>query len=181
MRNALQEYLAEGACPAYRGKDEILAFEGFAGHAGAVPMPLRQDAMTGASILIQHIVNSTMKQYPYDVTATIGKLELLPGSSNCIPSKCTFTVDLRSGEMDYIDELTEYIKKKAEEAAGKYNLKISVDIDSRKAPVRMEERLRQILKESCDSLGYSYRNINSGAGHDAMVFASRWPTAMLFV
>jgi len=154
---------------------------GFAGHAGTVPMPLRQDAATGACRLIDSIARHTAKQYAYSATATVGKLELLPGSSNCIPSKCVFTVDLRSGKMSNVDELTAFIQKRAGEIAKECNLEIQVHIDSRTDPIEMDGKLRGLLRKSCEQLGCSHRDINSGAGHDAMVFSARWPTAMLFV
>ncbi len=158
-----------------------ITVKGFAGHAGTVPMPLRQDAMTGASRLIQDIADFTTKNYSYKATATIGRLELLPGSSNCIPSKCTFTVDLRSGKTTSINELTDFIKIRSREIANEFELEIDVHIDSYKNSIAMDYQLRQILKKSCNRLGYSCKDIDSGAGHDAMIFAGRWPTAMLFV
>ncbi|MGL5436448.1 MAG: Zn-dependent hydrolase [Lachnospiraceae bacterium] len=154
---------------------------GFAGHAGTVPMPLRQDAATGACRLIDSIARHTAANYAHSATATIGKLELLPGSSNCIPSKCVFTVDLRSGNISNIDELTSFIQKSSEEVAKECNLEIQIHIDSRKNRIEMDGKLRGLLRKSCEQSGYSCRDINSGAGHDAMIFSARWPTAMLFV
>ena len=154
---------------------------GFAGHAGTVPMPLRQDAATGACRLIDSIARHTIANYAHSATATIGKLELLPGSTNCIPSKCIFTVDLRSGSMSNIDELTAFIQKRAEETAKECHLTIQVHVDSRKDPIAMDRTLREMIRKSCAKSGCSCRDINSGAGHDAMIFSGRWPTAMLFV
>ena len=154
---------------------------GFAGHAGTVPMPLRQDAAVGACRLIDSIARHTAEHYADSATATVGKLELLPGSSNCIPSKSVFTVDLRSSKMSNIDELTAFIQKNAGEIAKECNLEILINIDSRKNPIEMDKKLCGLIRRSCERLGHSCRNINSGAGHDAMVFSARWPTAMLFV
>lgn len=154
---------------------------GFAGHAGTVPMPLRQDAAVGACRLIDSIAAHTADQYAYSATATVGKLELIPGSSNCIPSKCVFTVDLRSGKMSRIDELTAFIREKSEQVAKECHVEIQVGVDSRKESVGMDGKLRDLIRKSSDELGYSHRDIDSGAGHDAMAFSTRWPTAMLFV
>jgi len=154
---------------------------GFAGHAGTVPMPLRQDAASGACRLVNHIACHTTQHYAHSATATIGKLDLLPGSSNCIPSKCIFTVDLRSGKMSNIDELTDFIQQKAREVAKECNVDIEVRIDSRQDPIEMDGHLCSMIQESCEQLGYSYRTMNSGAGHDAMILSARWPAAMLFV
>lgn len=158
-----------------------VSVSGFAGHAGTVPMPLRQDAAAGACRLIDSIIRYTIEHHTYDATATIGKFELLPGSSNCIPFKCVFTVDIRSGKKSKIDELMSFIQNRAKEAAQECHVDIQIRVDSRKDPVAMDEKLRSLLQKSCEQLGYSCRSINSGAGHDAMVFSTRWPTAMIFV
>ena len=154
---------------------------GFAGHAGTVPMPLRQDAAIGASCLINHIASHTTKYYAYSATATIGRMELFPGSSNCIPSKCIFTVDLRSGIKSNIDELIAFIRQKSVEVAREYDLAINIHIDSYQEPIEMDKILRGVIQDSCKKLGYTYRNMDSGAGHDAMIFSARWPSAMLFI
>lgn len=154
---------------------------GFAGHAGTVPMPLRRDAAASACRLIDSIARHTAANYTHTATATVGKLELIPGSSNCIPSRCVFTVDIRSGKASNIDELTAFIQKRAREVAKECDVEIQVDIGFRKEPIRMDGKLRCLLRKSCAELGYSCRDMNSGAGHDAMVFSARWPAAMLFI
>nr|WP_255324695.1 M20/M25/M40 family metallo-hydrolase [Budvicia aquatica] len=52
---------------------------------------------------------------------------------------------------------------------------------SYKSPVVMNEALRQLIIHSCEKLNLSYRHMNSGAGHDAMIMAGVCPSAMLFV
>lgn len=154
---------------------------GFAGHAGTVPMPLRQDAAQGACRLIDRILRHTTEHYPSSATATVGKLDLLPGSSNCIPASCTFTVDLRAGELSTVETLTGYIKEQAAEVAKECSVSIDVSVGSKTDAIRMDAHLQQILRRSCQEAGATFRTLNSGAGHDAMVFSAHWPTAMLFV
>lgn len=154
---------------------------GFAGHAGTVPMPLRQDAATGASKLISSISDYTTENYAYTATATVGKLQLTPGSSNCVPSKCVFTVDLRSGEMSNVEEVINYIRECAANIASECDVNIEISVDSKQEAIAMDKDLRRCMHASCEKLGYSHRDINSGAGHDAMIFSSHWPTAMIFI
>ena len=154
---------------------------GFAGHAGTVPMPLRQDAATGACRLIDRIARHTTQHYAQTATATVGKLELQPGSSNCIPSQCTFTVDLRAGKLADVDALTDFIKQRAAEVGQECQVDIQVTVNSRTDAIAMDPQLGKLLQQSCQTLGHSWRAMNSGAGHDAMIFSGRWPTAMLFV
>ena len=154
---------------------------GFAGHAGTVPMPLRQDAAWGACRLIDRILTHVTAGYAGTATATVGKVDVLPGSSNCIPSSCTFTVDLRSGELVTVEELTEYIRAQAQTVEKECHVTIDIQVGSKTDSIEMDEQLRQLLIKNCNSLGVTHRPMNSGAGHDAMVFSKHWPTAMLFV
>jgi allantoate deiminase len=45
----------------------------------------------------------------------------------------------------------------------------------------MDQRLTASLARAVEASGYYLHHITSGAGHDAMVLASRVPTAMLFI
>ena len=154
---------------------------GFAGHAGTVPMSLRQDAAWGACRLIDRILVHTKEKYAHTATATVGRLELQPGSANCIPASCTFTVDLRSGEIDTVEEITDYIRTQARVVEAECDVTIDVRVGSKTDAIELDKHLREVLARSCNALGITHRPLNSGAGHDAMVFSSHWPTAMLFV
>lgn len=154
---------------------------GFAGHAGTVPMPLRRDAAWGACRLVDRILTHTKERYPQTATATVGRLEVQPGSSNCIPASCTFTVDLRSGKLATVEELTDFIRAQARAVEAECDVTIDVQVGSKTDAIELDGRLREVLARSCDTLGITHRPLNSGAGHDAMVFSGHWPTAMLFV
>jgi len=45
----------------------------------------------------------------------------------------------------------------------------------------MDERLSSFLVDAIEAAGTPVKQMPSGAGHDAMVMASRVPTAMLFL
>jgi len=45
----------------------------------------------------------------------------------------------------------------------------------------MDERLTAYLVDALEAAGFASRIMPSGAGHDAMVMATRLPTAMLFL
>ena len=154
---------------------------GFAGHAGTVPMQVRQDAGIAAFDLITNINRHVTERHALNATATVGRLALLPGSANCIPSKCSFTVDLRAGDYAYIEEMTAHIRSCAAGIENKHNVRIDIQIESQKQPVQMDTQIQRAVQKSCDELGYTYMRLNSGAGHDAMIFAEQWKTGMIFV
>lgn len=158
-----------------------VTINGFAGHAGTIPMPLRQDAATGASHIISRISSYTTEKYPYLATATVGQLKLLPGSANCVPGKCIFSVDLRAGSLEIVEEITEYIRGLGKECEELFHVSAEVEVNSRQSPIEMNADIRQVYRDCCEKLGYGYCNMNSGAGHDSMVFAGHWPSAMFFI
>ena len=158
-----------------------ITVHGFAGHAGTVPMDVRQDAGIAAFDLITNVNRHVTENYALDATATVGRLSLLPDSSNCIPSKCSFTVDLRAGKYAHIEEITAYIRSCAADMESKYGVQIDLQIESQKQPVQMDSQIQSVIQKSCDELGYAHMRLNSGAGHDAMIFAEQWKTGMIFV
>jgi len=154
---------------------------GFAGHAGTIPMPLRQDAATGASHMISRISSYTTEKYSYQATATVGQLKLLPGSVNCVPGKCIFSVDLRAASLEIIEDITKYLRKLGKECEELFHVSTEVEVNSRQSPIEMNFDIRQVYRDSCEKLGYSYCSMNSGAGHDSMIFSKHWPSAMFFI
>lgn len=48
-------------------------------------------------------------------------------------------------------------------------------------PVELDEGIRRVLQDQADGLGFSWRAMSSGAGHDAMIMAPFFPTGMIFV
>ena len=154
--------------------------DGFAGHAGTVPMPNRQDAGIGAFRMID-LVNRHVTEKYAGATATVGCLELFPSSTNCIPSKCVFTIDVRAEKTQYVHEITKFIIEQGKIIGQTCNVDVHVKVNSLKEPVKMDSDIQGMIEKSCSELGYSYRRINSGAGHDAMIFAKKWKSAMIFV
>ncbi len=67
---------------------------GMAGHAGTVPMHLRQDALVAAAEMVLQVEREA--RAARDIVATVGRLEVRPGAVNVIPAAVTFTIDTRS-------------------------------------------------------------------------------------
>ena len=52
---------------------------------------------------------------------------------------------------------------------------------TRKEPVKMNAALAGGIEDVCKELGFTSMRLNSGAGHDSMIFAKLWDTAMIFL
>ena len=62
-------------------------------------------------------------------------------------------------------------------------MKVKIDFGAiwRKEPTTFDARIVAAVEEAAKKLGYGYRRITSGAGHDACNLASVVPSAMIFV
>lgn len=153
--------------------------EGQAGHAGTTPMDGRSDALVTAAQIISEIP-SLAKEVSEGTVATTGKLNVFPNGSNVIPSKTVFTVDIRSGKEEHIQNVI----RKLNELVNSHNregIKITVSQQLYMEPKAMNRDIISLLKKSSSTLNIPYCSINSGAGHDAMVLAEVTDVGMLFI
>lgn len=149
-------------------------------HAGTTPMDLRLDALKTAAAVINQIPALAIEQGKGSV-ATVGTLSVRPGAPNIVPGEVEFTVDTRSLDASCINlmkkRITDSLEKISRDDGTTFQLDQLLKVD----PVAMDEEIRQELQHQAEMLGFSWRTISSGAGHDAMVMAPVFPTAMVFV
>lgn len=157
-----------------------ITIKGESNHSGTVPMDRRKDAGISAYTMILELNQYITEQFCGRATMTAGQLNLSPGSSNCIPGKCVFTLDIRSGDGDILKNILEKVEICAGELK-KNGMIVEMKTLSYRDPVLMDEKLQSDIEKSCQELNLSYRYLDSGAGHDSMIFAKRWPTAMIFL
>ncbi len=149
-------------------------------HAGTTPMDMRRDALKTAAAVISEIPLLAIEQGNGTV-ATVGTLTVRPGAPNIVPVEVEFTVDTRSLNVSSItavkNRIIENLEKTSRVDGTTFSLEQLLQVD----PVEMDEEIRRILQDHADALGFSWRSISSGAGHDAMIMAPVFPTAMVFV
>ncbi|NBC33234.1 MAG: hydantoinase/carbamoylase family amidase [Alphaproteobacteria bacterium] len=149
-------------------------------HAGTTPMHLRQDAMVGAARLTL-AVNEIARSYEGRAVGTVGRIEIRPGSPNVVPGDVFFTVDFRSPDAAILDAMEAGFREVADAVTAEHGLGIDVQKVSDSPPVTFDGAAIDAVRASADSLGYSHREMLSGAGHDAGYAAYVAPTAMIFV
>ena len=69
--------------------------EGFGGHAGALLMPDRKDALCAASEIILSIEKNCLATGSINTVATVGTCDVHPGAVNSVPSRVLLQVDVR--------------------------------------------------------------------------------------
>jgi allantoate deiminase len=149
-------------------------------HAGTTPMNMRKDALVAASQLVSNIEHFATEAGNGTV-ATVGTLNVFPGAANIVPGKVTFTVDIRSKKKSCIEKVRKQIESKLIEIQEKLGLSWDIKDMLLVDPVEMSHEIMDIFEETAEKLGFSYKKMISGAGHDAMVMTSITDTGLVFV
>lgn len=157
-----------------------IIFEGVAGHAGTVPMDMRNDALCCAAEFIL-AVESTALRYKTQIVATIGKLQVANAASNVIPGSTTCTLDLRSADGRMLAEANETLRRTAAAICSRRNITFEWTPVLQTAPVTCDPALGAVLARSIKEAGYEPLELISGAGHDAVAISAVAPVCMLFV
>ena len=162
-----------------------VTFTGQANHAGTTPMYLRRDAVACAAEWIRSVESTTHRlnerNAEASLVATVGKLTVEPNAGNVIAGTVRATLDIRS-PLDRIREsAVAEVLEQAKSIAIRRGLTMTVRTLMEQPAVPMDERLTAHLAEAVETAGYKPRRLPSGAGHDAMVMATRMPAAMLFL
>jgi allantoate deiminase len=156
-----------------------ITVEGKAGHAGTTPMDRRSDALVCAAKLIAQFPGLASEEGEETVMTT-GQLNVFPNGSNVIPNKTVFTVDIRSSKEEHIESVIHKMKNLIDSYSGE-GIHISAEQRLYMKPKMMNQEIIALLKRSSSNLDIPYCSINSGAGHDAMVFSDFTDVGMIFI
>ena len=155
--------------------------EGAGGHAGAVLMPDRKDALTAAAEMILAIENAARSSGAMDTVATVGMLDVFPGAVNSIPSTVKFTLDLRDTNLERRDAVMRQIENAREEIAAKRQLRIEQGLINADAPARCAPEIVAALSQSCAKHELTSIPMVSRAYHDSLFMSRIVPAGMLFI
>jgi len=154
--------------------------KGEANHAGTTPMNLRKDPFHTASLISVELNEYVRKQNRYSV-GTIGNIKLEPNSYNIIPEKATFTMDIRSLDIEIMKNIIRHIRKFIKELSEKKGIEYRITKNHLENPVKLSKELVQNLEENCKKRNYNYQVMASGAGHDSIIISELCDTVMVFV
>jgi N-carbamoyl-L-amino-acid hydrolase len=149
-------------------------------HAGPTPMHLRKDALLAAAQLTLE-VNRIANAFPDSARGTVGHMQVKPNSRNVIPGEVRMTVDLRNARDATLLSMKHELERTAKAIAlqGRVNIEVSEVVYF--PPSEFAAELVGRVRAAAKSLGFSHRDIVSGAAHDAVYLARVAPTAMVFV
>jgi allantoate deiminase len=169
-----------GVVEAIVGQSRLwLRFEGKAGHAGTLPMELRQDALVAAAELVVAIEQHARSLN--GLRATVGTLSVAPGAVNVVPGSAKLSLDIRHPHDAVRERATAALLEHAATIGRRRHVGFHVDHVEHHLAVPADPRLTDLLTQAAQAAGYAPLWMVSGAGHDAAVMAALAPMTMLFL
>ncbi|WP_256680669.1 Zn-dependent hydrolase [Pseudomonas sp. LTJR-52] len=157
-----------------------LTLTGVESHAGPTPMHLRKDALVGAAAVVEAVNRAAHLHLPH-ACGTVGCLEVYPASRNVIPGQVQMTIDFRHLDSTHLDAMVAETTEAIENACQRHGLSYTLTPTADFPPLHFKTGCVNAVRRGAQHYGYSYQDIVSGAGHDAIFVAELGPAAMIFV
>jgi len=161
-----------------------LIVEGRADHAGTTPMPLRVDALCGAAAAILAVrdkAEALAAENAGYFAATIGVIEAAPNAANVVPTTARMVIDARAERRETMQRFAAWTQAELPEIVAATRARLSRVTTLSDAPQALADpSLCALVGEAADALGLSWREMASGAGHDAAMLSRVAPMTMIF-
>jgi N-carbamoyl-L-amino-acid hydrolase len=157
--------------------------EGKADHAGTTAMDERTDALAAASEFVLAVEDEACAIAAHDsesAVATVGSLTVEPGATNVVPGSVELSVDIRDVDASIIGRVVDIVEETCETLQRERGVDVSLEVPYSVEPRPMSPRLRQLLAEAVEEIGFDAFSLHSAAGHDTMHVADATDTGMLF-
>lgn len=156
-----------------------ITIEGQSNHAGTTPTRLRRDAGLTAARISTRLRELT--EASETTIAAVGHMRFEPDLVNVIPARATMTVDMRDPDEQRLRTAEDILDAYLRAVAVQDGVSVVTERLARFEPVHFDPDLINMVEDTVKRLGFTYRRIVSGAGHDAQMLARICPTAMIFV
>jgi len=170
-----------GVVTAIAGIDRVLAhFTGAAGHAGTTPMSDRHDALVAAAEAVL-TVERVGCGAPVHGVATSGRIESTPGSMGVITDRARLWAEIRSVDPSWLHGARRQIVDEITAAARARGVTVETEYLTDQDPVPATRSMQDLIAATASTLGYTWKAVPSGAGHDAAHLARLGPMGMIFI
>ena len=125
-------------------------------------------------------INAWIRSNPGGVV-TIGKMDVYPGAFNIVPGSVRLALEFRHSSATRLEKMESSFLEIGNTIAEEMGLVFTADRLSWDDPVSLSNDIIDTIRQETDSLGYTYRLMDSGAGHDAQILAQKIKAGMIFV
>jgi N-carbamoyl-L-amino-acid hydrolase len=155
--------------------------EGFGGHAGALLMPDRKDALCAASEIILSIEKNCLATGSINTVATVGTCDVYPGAVNSVPAKVLLQVDVRDTDPARREGVMQRVRAEIEAIKQRRGVKITETKVNADDPAQSSAHIVDVVEGICKAEKLSYKKMVSRAYHDSLFMARIAPIAMIFI
>jgi ureidoglycolate amidohydrolase len=155
--------------------------EGEGGHAGAVLMPDRKDALCAAAELILALEQAARTSGAIDTVATVGICDVFPGAVNSIPRKVRLSVDIRDTDLERRDAVIRALEEACRTTSAERQVAIHSEWLNADAPAESGPAIIAALRQACEKHSFRFLPMTSRAYHDSLFISRIAPVAMLFI
>jgi N-carbamoyl-L-amino-acid hydrolase len=175
-----RERIEIGVVTAIAGIERAVAtFVGRPDHAGTTPMRERHDALMAAAEAALVIEQIGCGQP--ETVATVGRLDSRPGALNVVPYWAQLWAELRSVDAVWLDRVQRDLTHRVAEVAQRRGIDVEVSWLNDQPPIPTTPSVQDTIAATADSIGYTWRAMPSGAGHDTAHLTALAPTGMIFI
>ena len=154
---------------------------GFGGHAGALLMPDRKDALCAAAELILSVEKHALATGAVDTVATVGTCAVHPGAVNSVPSRVILQLDIRDTDPNRRESVMQAVRRDYEELRQRRKVNITEELINADAPSHSSPHTIELIEEACAEQEIPYKKMVSRAYHDSLFMARIAPIAMIFI
>ena len=154
---------------------------GEGGHAGAVLMPARHDAMLAGAEIALAVERAAKASGSPDTVSTVGVFRIEPGAVNSVPFRAYLEIDLRDSRLDSRSKALAEIRAAADESCKRRGIKMVFEEINADAPAAGDPGTVAIAEKVCAELGLRSLRMVSRAYHDSLFMARVSPTTMIFI
>lgn len=149
-------------------------------HAGPTPMEGRCDPFMALHGIIKNLYAMTAEFAPWS-RVTFGDISAQPGARNTVPEHLIVAVDLRHPDKSVLAEMDRRFREIVAESCALANLDHDIAIEWQSPAVAFDTSCIDAVRKATVDLGYSNKEMVSGAGHDAVYVSRVAPTSMIFI
>jgi ureidoglycolate amidohydrolase len=154
---------------------------GEGGHAGAVLMPVRHDAMLAGAEIALAVEAAAKASGSPDTVGTVGVFRIEPGAVNSVPFKAYLEIDLRDARLDSRSKALDEIRAAAAGACARRGVTMKFEEINADPPAAGDSATVAIAEKVCAELGLRSLRMVSRAYHDSLFMARVSPTTMIFI
>ena len=169
-----------GVVSAVAGQSRLLLrLRGRTAHAGTQPMDRRADALVAAAGVVAAARAAGLAEP--GLKATVGRLDVSPNTRNVVPGRVDLSLDVRHAEDAARVAAVGRLLEAAMDLAAAEGCELSVEENQSQPAVKMDPKLGARCGALLAEVGQAGPAMVSGAGHDAVVMAAAFPSALLFL